>query len=201
MNRKIIIADDHPIIRTGTKLVLLSCYKDLNIDQAENYRHLIHQLRENEYDLVLLDINMPGSIHRSMIDEIKDLQKNIKILLYTAYDEEVAIQYIKKGAHGYLNKNSSEKEITDAVAFMFEYGYFYPSEIVNRLSHNENPVAKLSKREFEIFILMAEGNGNLEIMNSLQLQSSTVSTYKKRVFEKLGIENISELISIYKNLH
>ncbi|WP_326983268.1 response regulator transcription factor [Chryseobacterium sp. MYb264] len=201
MNRKIIIADDHPVVRTGTKFILLSNDKELIIDQAANYKSLISKLGKNMYDLVLLDINMPGSTHRSMINDIKEIQNDIKILMYTAYDEDVAMQYIKNGAHGYLNKSASEKDITNAVSYIFKYGYFYPSEIISKLSTHENPIGKLSKREIQIFELMAEGDGNLEIMNKLQLQSSTVSTHKKRIFEKLNIDNISDLINIYKKFH
>ncbi|WP_312393947.1 response regulator transcription factor [Chryseobacterium sp.] len=201
MNKKIIIADDHPVVRTGTKLILLSNYKDLAIDQVADYKSLLLQLYQNEYDLIFLDINMPGSINTSMINEIKKIQSNVKILIYTAYNEYVAMQYINNGADGYLNKNSSEKDILNAVNQILSYGYFYPSEIINQLSKKSNPVEKLSKREMQIFKLIAEGYGNLEIMNTLNLQSSTVSTHKKRIFEKLNIENISDLIKIYANLH
>ncbi|MCS4300936.1 response regulator transcription factor [Chryseobacterium sp. BIGb0232] len=201
MVKKIIIADDHPIVRTGTKLILQSNYKELTIDQASNYTHLINQLHKNEYDLVLLDINMPGSIKRMMITEIKEIQKDIKIMVYTAYDQDIAMQYISNGADGYLNKSSSEKNIINSIKHIFEFGYFYPSEIVKKLAENPNLIEKLSKREVQIFKLMAEGYGNLEIMNQLKLQSSTVSTHKKRIFEKLNIDNISDLIKVYEKLH
>jgi two-component system, NarL family, response regulator, fimbrial Z protein, FimZ len=158
MNKKIIIADDHPIVRTGTKLVLQSNYKNLQIDQVANYKSLINKLQKNEYDLVLLDINMPGSINKSMITEIKDIQNTIKILMYTAYNEDIAMQYITSGADGYINKNSPEKDIINAITHIFEYGYFYPPEIINNLSKNSNPIEKLSEREIQIFKLMAEGN-------------------------------------------
>lgn len=201
MNKKIIIADDHPVVRTGTKLILLSNDKELEIDQVANYKSLINKLHQTDYDLILLDLNMPGSKNTSMIEEIKEIQNDVKILIYTAYGEDVALQYINNGAHGYLNKNSSEKHIINAVANIFEFGYFYPSEIIDQLSKNSNPIEKLSKREIEIFKLIAEGYGNLEIMNKLKLQSSTVSTHKKRIFEKLNIENISDLIKMYEKIH
>jgi len=157
MNKKIIIADDHPVVRTGTKLILLSNYKDLAIDQVADYKSLLLQLYQNEYDLIFLDIKMPGSINTSMINEIKKIQSNVKILIYTAYNEDVAMQYINNGADGYLNKNSSEKDILNAVNQILSYGYFYPSEIINQLSKKSNPVEKLSKREMQIFKLIAEG--------------------------------------------
>lgn len=138
-----------------------------------------------------------------MIPELKDIQSDLKILVFSGYDKDVAIQYIREGAEGYLNKQSSEEEIKNAVKTVIEKGYFYPAELIGLIIQNkrDNPVEKLSSREYEIFKLLADGNGNLEIANRLNIQMSTVSTYKKRIFQKLNVGNIAELIKVYEMMH
>jgi DNA-binding NarL/FixJ family response regulator len=155
------------------------------------------------YHLLILDIDMPGTQYKKMISELKNIQKDLKILVFSGYDQDVAIQYIREGAEGYLNKQSSEEEIKNAVKTVIEKGYFYPAELIGLIIQNkrDNPVEKLSSREYEIFKLLADGYGNLEISNKLSIQMSTVSTYKKRIFQKLEVSNIAELIKVYEMMH
>ncbi|AZA76254.1 DNA-binding response regulator [Chryseobacterium sp. G0186] len=203
MNERILIADDHYVVRAGTALVLESAFPDLKIDFAENYEQVKKMLGGQQYDLLILDIDMPGTQYKKMIPEVKDIQENIKILVFSGYDKDVAIQYIREGAEGYLNKQSSEEEIKNAVKTILEKGYFYPAELIGLIIQNQrnNPAEKLSSREYEIFKLLADGNGNLEIANRLSIQMSTVSTYKKRIFQKLEVGNIAELIKVYEMMH
>ncbi|MDR6922286.1 response regulator transcription factor [Chryseobacterium sp. 2987] len=203
MNERILIADDHYVVRAGTALVLESAYPKLDIDFAENYEQVKEQLAARHYDLLLLDIDMPGTQYKRMITELKDIQKSLKILVFSGYDKDVAIQYIREGAEGYLSKQSSEEEIREAVRSVIEKGYHYPAELIGLIIQNKksNPVEKLSSREHEIFKLLADGYGNLEISNKLDIQMSTVSTYKKRIFKKLNISNIAELIKVHEMMH
>ena len=203
MNERILIADDHYVVRAGTALVLESAYPQLTIDFAENYEQVKEQLTAGHYDLLLLDIDMPGTQYKRMITELKDIQKSLKILVFSGYDKDVAIQYIREGAEGYLSKQSSEEEIREAVRSVIEKGYHYPVELIGLIIQNKksNPVEKLSSREHEIFKLLADGYGNLEISNKLDIQMSTVSTYKKRIFKKLNISNIAELIKVHEMMH
>ncbi|CAM3175492.1 DNA-binding response regulator [Chryseobacterium flavum] len=203
MNERILIADDHYVVRAGTALVLESAYPALQIDFAENYGQVKEMLSTQYYDLLILDIDMPGTQYKKMISELKDIQKDLKILVFSGYDKDVAIQYIREGAEGYLNKQSSEGEIKNAVKTVIEKGYFYPSDLIGLIIQNkrDNPVEKLSSREYEIFKLLADGYGNLEISNKLNIQMSTVSTYKKRIFQKLDVSNIAELIKVYEMVH
>lgn len=203
MNEKILIADDHYVVRAGTCLVLETAYPGLNIDFAENYDQVKEKLGDQRYDLLILDIDMPGTQYKKMVSELKGIQNDLKILIFSGYDKDVAIQYIREGAEGYLNKQSSEEEIKNAVKTVIEKGYFYPAELIGLIIQNKrnNPVEKLSSREYEIFKLLADGNGNLEIANRLNIQMSTVSTYKKRIFQKLNVGNIAELIKVYEMMH
>ncbi|KMQ61389.1 LuxR family transcriptional regulator [Chryseobacterium angstadtii] len=203
MNEKILIADDRYVVRAGTALVLESAYPDLKIDFAENYEQVQQHLHTQHYDLLLLDIDMPGTQYKKMISELKSIQESLKILVFSGYDKNVAIQYIREGAEGYLSKQSSEEEIQEAVKSVIEKGYYYPGELIGLIIQNKksNPSEKLSSREYEIFKLLANGSGNLEIGNKLDIQMSTVSTYKKRIFKKLNISNIAELIKVHEMMH
>ena len=147
---------------------------------------------------------MPGTQYTRMIPELKSIQGDVKILIFSAYDQDIALQYIYKGAEGYLSKQCNEEDIKNAVKTILQMGYYYPQELIPHLindSKDVNDVAKLSSREYQIFELLAKGNGNLEISNILNIQVSNISTFKKRIFEKLKIKNIVQLAERYMNLH
>ncbi|AZA84401.1 DNA-binding response regulator [Chryseobacterium lactis] len=200
MIKKILIADDHDIVLTGTVLILESRIPDLMIDTAENYPEVLDKIGQQKYDLIILDINMPGSKNKKMISEIKAIAPLIKILVFSSYEEEIAVQYIKEGADGYINKLSKVHEISEAVKKMFAEGHYYPAGVVNKLLQPSllDSIKKLSEREFEIFVLMVKGNGNLEISNAMDIQMSTISTYKKRIHNKLKTTNLADLIKLYE---
>lgn len=202
MDRKIIIADDHFVVRLGTTLILESHYKDVKISCAESYTDLTKQLYAEHFDLLILDINMPESKYLSMIGELKAIQPSLKILVFSVYDNDIAVQYIIEGADGYINKLSDENNILEAVEQIFETGTYYSQDIVKRLVSSAkkdtpiNPLEILSEREKEIFDLLVKGYGNIEISNELNLHLSTVSTYKARVYKKLNIKNTVDLVRL-----
>lgn len=169
MNRKIIIADDHLVVRLGTTLILESHYKDVKISCAKSYIELTEKLYAESFDLLILDINMPESKYLSMIGEIKTIQPNLKILVFSVYDNDIAVRYIIEGADGYINKLSDENNILEAVHQIFETGTYYSPDIVKKLVSSAkkdtpiNPLETLSEREKEIFDLLVKGYGNIEI--------------------------------------
>lgn len=204
MEGKILIADDHTVVRLGVKAILKAEYPGIEIDLASDFDTAKKYLQACKYSLVLLDINMKGSTYTNMISELKQIQKDVKILIFTTYDKEVAIQYIRKGAEGYLNKLSTEEELKNAIVTILRTGYYYPSDLIHLIaesSQKKTSTMNLSPREFEIFKLLANGNGNLEISNMLGIQITTISTFKKKIFLKLGVKNIVELSKIYQNIH
>jgi DNA-binding NarL/FixJ family response regulator len=200
MPRNILIADDHQVVLTGTSLILESRIPDIMIDHAEDYPETLSKIGQKEYDLVILDINMPESKNKKMITEIKKLCPQLKILIFSSHEAEIVIQYIKEGADGYISKLSKTDEISDAVSKMFSEGCYYPSDIVARLLEVTplDYLKSLSEREFEIFTLMAKGYGNLEISNEMNIQMPTISTYKKRIFNKLKTNNLADIIKLYQ---
>ncbi|MDW9378765.1 response regulator transcription factor [Chryseobacterium sp. JV558] len=202
MDRKIIIADDHFVVRLGTTLILESHYKDVQISYAESYTDLTDKLLVEKFDLLILDINMPESKYLSMIGEVKKIQPDLKILVFSVYDNDIAVQYIIEGADGYINKLCDENNILEAVENIFETGTYYSPDIVKKLVSSAkkdtpvNPIEALSEREKEIFDLLIKGYGNIEISNELNLHLSTVSTYKARVYKKLNIKNTVDLVRL-----
>ncbi|CAA7392624.1 response regulator transcription factor [Chryseobacterium fistulae] len=204
MKKKILIADDHEVVRLGTEIWLNRNFKDYLIDFAINYDEVKEKLTKDQFDLLLLDIDMPGSIFRGMIRELKTIQEDLLIIIFSNYKEEVAMQYITEGADGFLNKLSEESTFVNAIKSVFENGYYYSQKIVKQMISDpfeNDPRHLLSKREFEIFELLAKGNGNIEISNILNIEQATVGTYKRRIYEKLRIDNIIELSRMYNNLH
>ena len=202
MTRKIIIVDDHFVVRLGTTLILESHYKDVKISCAESYTELKEKLYAESFDLLILDINMPESKYLGMIGEIKIIQPHLKILVFSVYDNDIAVQYIIEGADGYINKLSDENNILEAVQQIFETGTYYSPDIVKKLVSSAkkdtpiNPLETLSEREKEIFDLLVKGYGNIEISNELNLHLSTVSTYKARIYKKLNIKNAVDLVRL-----
>lgn len=202
MNKKILIADDHSVVRLGVALVLENEISDIACDYAENYDEVKKKLQEEQFDLLILDVNMEGSTFKYMIRELKMIQQDLLILVFSSYKEEVAVEYILEGAEGFLNKMSSEKMLVKAVRSVFENGFYYTPQLIAQFSkHQEKKDVNkiLSQRELQVFRLLIEGNGNLEIANALNIQMTTASTYKRRVYAKLGVNNVIELLKIYNS--
>ena len=207
MSYKILIVDDHMVVKTGVSIILNSEINDLDIQFASTFSETLDKVKQFSYDLIILDINIPGGKNIEMIPEIRAIVPEVKILMFSAHEEEFyALRYVSAGADGFLNKLSSEEKLIEAVRSIREFGKYLTENLIDQLNNNLlndeplNPFDKLSKREIEIANLLVRGDGNLEISNKLGIQMSTVSTYKNRVFEKLKINNLVELIEKY-NLH
>jgi len=165
----------------------------------------LDMLNREQFDLILLDINLPGGNSVTMINDIRAIQLKVKILVFSAYDEDqYALRYIQAGADGYLNKLSSEEKIIEAVNTILNGELYIGDTIKNMLAQHpdamlyDNPFFLLSNREMEITLLLVNGEGNLEIANKLNIRMSTVSTYKSRIFEKLGVSNVVSLAEKYR---
>jgi len=204
MHNEILIVDDHLVVRTGVSIILEEKIKNVFISTRDNYNETLEFLKKKKMDLIILDINIPGSRNTAMIQEIKEIQPEVKILIFSVYEEEThACPYIVAGANGYLNKLSDKKMLVNAVDTILKTGNYLTPKIVNELvkastnKESSNPLDKLSKREREISELLVKGDGNIEIANKLSIQLTTVSTHKNKIFNKLNIKNIVELISLF----
>jgi DNA-binding NarL/FixJ family response regulator len=203
---KILLVDDHLVVRKGIELILKEEFKSSTIFNSENYDEAIAIMEQNSIDLVLLDININGVENIKIMRKLKEIQPQVKILVFSSHDEkQYGLRYIEQGADGYLNKFCSEDKIVEAISFIVKKGYFYSETIKEKLVSkskkklSSNPIDSLSNREYEIATMLINGYGNLEIANKLDIQMSTVSTYKNRVFEKLNITNVVALSDLFKN--
>lgn len=201
-----LLADDHSLIRQGLLFVIEDVSPDSKIFQASNLQQALESVKTNEIDIAIIDAHFPDGNSLTILPEIKKIRPEIKILVFTGIDENTqSLKYINAGANGFLSKMSEEDEIENALRKMLQYGeYISPvtqSLLLNSLRNPKgaNPLSRLTEREFQIAELYAEGFGNLEIANKLDVKQNTISTIKKRMFEKLEIENIVELIELIKN--
>ncbi|NML58965.1 response regulator transcription factor [Chryseobacterium cheonjiense] len=202
MNKKILIADDYFVIMTGIKMILKNYLKNIDLECAESYNEVLEKLSyKKDYALLILDINIRGS-KKNMIDEIKDKLPHIKILIFSTYNITEAIQCIQEGADGYLNKHCYEDEIARAVSEVLSTGKYYSKEIMDALiqhsiyGQKSNPLENLSEREKMVYNFLIKGYGNLEIANELKIHVATISTYKRRIFQKLGTSNLIDILEI-----
>jgi len=205
-NVRIIVADDHGIVRMGLLQTVKRLLPDAIITEVEDFKSLYKVISKEELDLAIMDVNMPNGTVQEAIDYIKNHQPNLKILIFSSQDEELyALRYLKMGAGGYLSKQSSSSIIETALTSMLTTGR-YASEAVKEAMFFESvsgntktsPVEVLSDRELQIANKLAEGLPLKEISNQLNLHSSTISTYKNRLFEKLKIRSVPELVKILR---
>ncbi|WP_333601462.1 response regulator transcription factor [Flavobacterium sp.] len=204
-NFTFLIVDDHSIVRQGVSLLIKELFLNAKIHQAGNFKDTLKILRETKVDLLILDINFPDGNSLNILAEIKNIQSDIKILIFSGYDEDIyALRYINAGASGYLNKGSSEDEMKQAIKSMMISGKYITQNIKDRILDSYiskkpiNPLEQLSNREVEVARLLIKGYGNMEIAELLQVKKSTVSTFKNRIFEKLGITNLADLIDFFQ---
>lgn len=202
--KKVLLADDHFVVRQGIKMMLNSLYPKIKLFQAVTIEEAKKVLEEVEIDLIILDAVFPEGVSLNEIKKIKALYHNCKILIFTALDDNTyGPLYLNAGADGFLSKMATEEEIKFAIDEMFENGKYINKnlreKIVNAYLQKSliNPLEKLSEQELQVMLLMVKGEGNLEICNILGLKPTTISTYKSRIFEKLSVKNLPELIEIY----
>lgn len=203
---RILVADDHGIVRMGLMQVIKHLRPHAILTEVEDYKSLTTLISQETFDLVILDVNMPNGTLQQAIDIIKLKQPQLKILVFSSQDEHLyALRYLKMGADGYLNKLSSKEKIDKALTAMLQKGQFLSEEMKDSMiaqslnkEQSSSPLEALSNRELEVANKLVEGLPLKELSNQLNLHTSTVSTYKNRVFEKLEIQSIPELVAILK---
>ena len=197
---RILIADDHAVVRKGLKQILLEEYPTAFIDDVDDAEAVFKKALSSEWDIIICDVSMPG---RSGLDVVRDIKQNfpkLPVLIVSSHPEEqYAIRVLKAGGAGYLNKKVASDEIVKAVQRVL-HGRKYISaaiaeKMADELDHNFNkpPHEMLSDREFHVFGLIAEGKAVSEIAESLSLSVTTVSTYRARVLTKMNMKTNAEL--------
>lgn len=202
--KKILIVEDHFMVRISLRIMLNELYGQAVPFEAENFDDALQLISNHPFELIVLDIDIPGGKGTAMIAQIRQQQPEVVILVCSAADEEkYALDYIAEGANGYLPKSAPQNEAMVAIATVMKRNK-YVSQIVQQQllngmhkgskSNNQALLVKhLSARESEIMKLMLEGKWIKEIAATLDLRANTVSTYKARIFEKMGVTNVFEL--------
>lgn len=199
-----ITADDHSVITRSLEFILKDLYKDAVVYQLNTLEEVVEMLSSTTIHLLLLDISFPDGNPLGLIPSLKKKYPGLKILMFSGHEEDLyAVRYINSGANGYLSKLSTEDEIKNAIHQVMSSGRFYSENIKEKIMDNYilkkpmNVLEQLSHREFEIAKLMVDGHTNYEISQTLRLMKSTVATYRKRIFDKLEIESIPDLMQLF----
>jgi two-component system invasion response regulator UvrY len=200
MAKKILIADDHSAIRLGVKQICTSEFPGLQFGEAVNYAEIFQKLKENDWDILILDIDMPGRNGLDILKQIKAEKIKVPVLMFSFHSEEqIALRALKIGASGYLSKEAADIELVKAINRIME-GKKYVSEALSEkflemLDDNstKEPHELLSDREHQTLLLIASGKTVSEIADMLFLSTPTISTYRARILEKMKLKNNAEL--------
>jgi two-component system, NarL family, invasion response regulator UvrY len=197
---RILIADDHPVVRRGLKQLLLEQYPTASIGESGDAEHLIAQVMRQEWDVVICDMNMPGRSGFDALQQIKELFPKLPVLIMSMYPEEqYALRVLKAGASGYLGKESIDDDLIKAIETVRIGKKFITTSIAEKLANALDIETirpqheSLSNREFDVFKQLTKGKSISEIATQLSLSSTTVSTYRARIMAKMNMHSIAEL--------
>lgn len=198
---KILIADDHSVVRKGLRLILTEEYPHAQIDEVADAVDLLKKVSKETYDVIISDISMPGRSGVEIIKEVKEFAPKTPLLVLSVHAaEEYAVRAIKAGASGYLTKDSAPDELIKAVEYILRGKRYITPEISELLAdaYGDNldkpPHENLSNREFEVMKFIAAGKSISEMAESLSLSVNTISTYRARILEKMHMHTNTELI-------
>ena len=204
---KVLIADNHPIVRLGIKQVLSTSPEFEVIGDVATTSELFDTLDKVTPDVVMLEMDIPEINGIATLRKVKQEYPNIKVLIYSGQSEDVyALSTIRAGAYGYLSKTAELDYIISAVKKVSEGNMFITNELAQRLAFDEGTqkprrfFRKLSTREIEVLKLLASGKRNKEVAQGLNLNEKTVSTYKARLMKKLNVDNLVDLLQQAKAL-
>jgi DNA-binding NarL/FixJ family response regulator len=197
---RILIADDHPIVREGFKQVLSETKDMVVADEAGNGQEVMSLVRNNTYDVILLDISMPGRNGLEILKELRSSYPKLAVLIVSIYPEEqYAVRAFRAGASGYLTKASAPHELIAAIRKISKGGRYISSSLAEKLTYYldidtaKPPHELLSDREYQVMLLIASGKTVTEIGRELCLSVKTISTYRSHILEKMKMKNNAEI--------
>ena len=198
---RIVVCDDHAIVREGLKGILAAQADFQVVAEASDGHEALKRVRELEFDVLLLDMSMPGKSGVELIKQVKAEKPKLRILVLTMHEEhQYAVRAIRAGASGYLTKEGASAQLVTALRRVASGGAYISAEVAEQLAlgampdANAAPHEKLSDREFQVFRMIAEGKSVSEIADRLNLSVKTVSTHKANVLSKMGMTTQGELI-------
>ncbi len=197
---RILIADDHPIVREGYKKILMS-QPDMDVTgEAGNGQEVLDLIQKKEFDLILLDISMPGRSGLEILKELKGQKPHLPVMILSIYPEEqYAVRAFRDGASGYLTKASTPKELISAIRKVSQGGRYVTEALAEKLTYflhgdvEKAPHEKLSDREYQVMLLIASGKTVTQIADELCLSVKTISTYRRHILEKMQFSTNAEI--------
>jgi DNA-binding NarL/FixJ family response regulator len=197
---KILLVDDHELIRAGLKQVLHTGLGTISVGEAKNAEEAMSLLTQQEWDLAITDITMPGRSGLDLLVEFKNLRQNMPVLVLSVLSEdEVAMRVLKSGAAGFVHKETSGDELVKAVRKVIAGGKYVSPSFAEKLAlrvtapQTDEPHKKLSDREYVVMTMLASGTTLTQIGKILSLSIKTISTYRSRIMQKMRLENNAEL--------
>ena len=198
---RVVIADDHQILREGLRQLLLAAGDMEVAGEAADGHAVLHAIRTLDFDVLLLDMSMPGKSGVELIKQVKAEKPKLRILVLSMHEEhQYAVRAIRAGASGYLTKESAASQLTAAIRKVAAGGAFITPEVAERLALDVMPRSDaplheaLSDREYQVFRLLVEGVSVSDIAAQLHLSGKTVSTHKARLMDKLQVESNADLV-------
>ncbi|MDZ7362975.1 MAG: response regulator transcription factor [candidate division KSB1 bacterium] len=196
----VLIVDDHPIVRAGLKQILKGTADIQVAEEANNGQEALQKILENDFDVVLLDISMPGRSGLDILRELKGIKSDLHVLILSTFSEQqYAVRALKAGAAGYLTKESAPDELIAAIRKVSLGGKYLSMALAEKLAetladHGDKlPEEMLSDREHQVMCMIASGKTVKEIATELSLSVKTISTYRRRILEKLKMKNNAEI--------
>ena len=198
---RILIVDDHAILRRGLMELLSDEFRGAEFGEASDAQQALEQLRKQEWDVALLDIALPGKSGLDLLKELKVEWPSLPVLVLSAHPEDqFAVRVLKAGAGGYMTKESAPEELAKAIRKILAGGRYVSPALAEKLALGvtkdltRTPHETLSDREYEVMSRIASGKTVTEIAEELILSAKTISTYRVRVLEKLGVKNSAEIV-------
>jgi len=198
---RILITDDHAIVRQGLARILEKNQQMKIVAECDNGSEALNWLRQNDCDIALIDISMPGMNGIDLLKQLREEKPKLPVLIISIYPEDqYAVRLIKAGAAGYLTKGSAPAIVLEAVALVASGKKYISPAVAEMLANEFNadygklPHETLSDREYQIFLLLASAKTVSEIADSLALSAKTISTYRSRILEKMHLRNNAELM-------
>ena len=197
---RILLADDHAVVRRGVKQILVEAFAQAAFGEAQNAHELLELIGSERWDIVVLDLNMPGGNGLEALKQIKQDHPQLPVLILTMFPEDqYAVRTIRAGAAGYLNKESAPEELVQAIHKVLRGGKYISAAVADELvlyaqNEDDQPLHKhLSDREYQVLCLIASGKEVKEISIELALSAKTISTYRARILEKMNMKTNAEL--------
>lgn len=198
---KILVADDHPIVRQGIKQIIADTTDMVVAGEAANGQEVLNAVKENPYDVILLDIAMPSPNSMDILKQLKKDKPQIAVLILSIHPEEqYAVRTLKAGASGYLTKESAPDELVEAIRKVSKGGKYITSSLAESLAtilikeDQGLPHTILSDREYQVLLMISSGKTNKEIADELSLSVKTISTHHTRILNKMNMRTNAELI-------